>query len=43
MYAVTIAAGAIGEWNYYVLGSAIEIVLLGAVVAFAWTWPKHKT
>ena len=25
VYALTIIAGAIGEWNYYILGSAIEI------------------
>ena len=37
MYAVTIVAGAIGEWTYYVLGSAIEVALLAAVVYYAWT------
>ena len=41
VYAVTIVAGAIGEWSYYVLGSAIEVVLLAAVVYYAWTWPKE--
>ena len=25
IYALTIIAGAIGEWNYYILGSAIEV------------------
>jgi cbb3-type cytochrome oxidase subunit 3 len=40
LYALTIVAGAIGEWNYYVLGSAIEVALLGAVVYYASTWPK---
>lgn len=39
IYTVTIIAGAIGEWNYYVLGSAIEVALLAAVVYHAWTWP----
>jgi len=45
MYALTIIAGAIGEWNYYILGSAIEVVQLGAIVYYAWTWPKetHRT
>jgi hypothetical protein len=40
MYALTITAGAIGEWNYYVLGSATEVALLAAIVYYAWTWPK---
>ena len=40
LYAVTIAAGAIGEWNYYILGSLTEAALLAAVVYYAWTWPK---
>ena len=41
LYAVTIVAGAIGEWNYYIFGSAVEVALLGAIVYFAWTWPKE--
>ena len=40
IYALTIIAGAIGEWNYYILGSAIEVALLAAIVYLAWTWPK---
>ena len=40
LYALTIVAGAIGEWNYYVLGSAIEVALLAAVAYYAWTWPR---
>src|SRR5688572_32822476 len=28
VYALTIVAGAIGEWNYYILGSAVEVALL---------------
>ncbi len=39
MYALTIIAGAIGEWTYYILGSVIEVGLLAAVVYYAWTWP----
>lgn len=35
-------AGAIGEWNYYILGSAIEVALLAAVAYYAWTWPKEN-
>ncbi len=38
-YALTIIAGAIGEWSYYILGSAVEVALLAAVVYYAWTWP----
>jgi Family of unknown function (DUF6326) len=41
IYALTIVAGAIGEWSYYILGSAIEIALLAAVAYYAWTWPKE--
>jgi hypothetical protein len=42
VYALTIIAGAIGEWNYYILGSAIEVALLAAVVYYAWTWPRES-
>ena len=41
VYALTIIAGAIGEWGYYILGSAIEVALLAAIVYYAWTWPKQ--
>jgi hypothetical protein len=41
IYALTSVAGAIGEWNYYILGSAIEVALLAAIVYYAWTWPKE--
>ena len=41
IYALTIIAGAIGEWNYYILGSAIEVMLLAAIVYYAWTWPQE--
>ena len=40
LYALTIAGSAVGEWNYFILGSAIEVVLLASVVYYAWTWPK---
>jgi hypothetical protein len=40
LYALTIVAGAIGEWNYYILASAIEVALLAAVVYYASTWPR---
>ncbi len=41
IYALTIIGGAIGEWNYYILGSVLEVALLGAIVYYAWTWPKE--
>ena len=41
IYALTIVAGVIGEWSYYVFGSAIEVALLAGVVYYAWTWPKE--
>ena len=41
VYALTIIAGAIGEWGYYILGSAIEVALFAAVVYYAWTWPEE--
>jgi hypothetical protein len=40
VYAATIAAGAIGEWSYYVLGSAVEVAMLAGIARYAWTWPK---
>lgn len=38
VYAVTVVGSAVGEWGYFVLGSAAEVALLGAVVYHAWTW-----
>jgi len=41
IYAVSIIASCIGEtWGYYLLGSAVEVVLLVAIVRTAWTWPR---
>jgi Family of unknown function (DUF6326) len=40
LYAVSIIASCIGEtWVYYLLGSAVEVVLLVAIVRTAWVWP----
>lgn len=40
-YVLTIGGGAVGESHYYyLLGSAVEVLLLLAVVGYAWTWPK---
>ena len=41
VYAATIIVGAIGEWSYYTLGSAIEAALLAAIAYYAWTWPRE--
>jgi Family of unknown function (DUF6326) len=41
VYALTIIGGAVGEWNYYILGSVVEAALLAAVVYYAWTWPRE--
>ena len=40
LYALTIVGSAVGEWNYYILGSAIEVALLAGIAYYAWTWPK---
>jgi len=40
VYAVTIAGGCIGEtWIFYLLGSAVELVLLAMIARLAWRWP----
>jgi len=41
IYVLTVIGAAIGEWNYFILGSAIEAALLAAIVYYAWTWPKE--
>jgi len=43
LYALTIVAGAIGEWSYYILGSVVEAALLAGVVYYAATWPKQAS
>ena len=40
IYGLTIVGGAVGEWNYYILGSAIEVALLVGIAYYAWAWPK---
>ena len=42
VYALSIVGGAVGEWNYYLLGSAAEVALLAVVVHHAWTWPASS-
>lgn len=44
LYAVIIIALCIGEtWVYYLLGSAVEVVLLLAIARSAWTWPAPRS
>ena len=40
LYALTIAGSAVGEWNYFILGSLTEAALLACIAYYAWTWPK---
>ena len=43
LYMITIIVLAIGEtWTYYVLGSAIEVILLVAIARTAWKWPPPQ-
>ncbi len=43
LYAVTIVVSCIGEtWVYYLLGSAVEVVLLLAIARTAWKWPRRE-
>ncbi|MCY7299879.1 MAG: DUF6326 family protein [Ilumatobacteraceae bacterium] len=40
VYALTIVAATIGEWNFYLLASAVEVAQLAAIVHYARTWPR---
>jgi hypothetical protein len=43
LYAVSVVAAAIGEtWAYYFVGSVVEVVLLAAIAAVAWSWPRSS-
>ena len=42
LYALTITAALIGEWNYFILGSVVEIGLLATIVYYAWAWPQER-
>jgi len=44
VYLVSIVATVIGEsWIYYILGSAVEIVILATITYVAWTWQRVPT
>ncbi|MGC1494818.1 MAG: DUF6326 family protein [Sulfitobacter sp.] len=40
LYGITIIGAAVGEWHYYVFGSALEVILLMLIVMFAYKWPR---
>ncbi|MCU0295647.1 MAG: DUF6326 family protein [Candidatus Nanopelagicales bacterium] len=41
VYALTIVGAAVGEGNYYyLLGTAVEVLLLAGITYVAWTWPR---
>lgn len=39
-YLITVVASAFDDWAYFVVGSAVEAVLLSAIAWLAWTWPS---
>jgi Family of unknown function (DUF6326) len=41
-YVLTIVVSAIGEWSYFILGSAVELAFLAAIAYYAWTWPRES-
>jgi len=42
LYLASVVLSAVGEtWIYYLLGSAVEVLLLLAIAWMAWTWPKR--
>jgi len=41
LYILTIIGASIGEkWAYYLMGSAIEVILLGILIYYCVKWPK---
>lgn len=41
VYVVTVVGSMVGEtWVYYLLGSAVEVLLLLAITWTAWRWPR---
>jgi hypothetical protein len=44
VHAASIAVTMVGEtWLYYLLGNAVEVVLLLAGARVAWTWRRRPT
>ena len=43
VYVISIVVSCLGEhWAYYILGSAVEVVLLAAIARTAWKWPPPQ-
>ena len=43
LYVITVVASCIGEdWIYFLLGSAIEVVLFALIARLAWRWPVQE-
>jgi hypothetical protein len=43
LYMISIIVSCIGEkWVYYILGSIVEVILLGAIARSAWKWPPYQ-
>lgn len=41
LYIASVVVSMIGEtWVYFILGSVVEVLLLGAIARIAWTWSK---
>jgi hypothetical protein len=43
LFLITVIGGAIGEWGYYVLGSAVEAILLVGVIALSSRWTRPSS
>src|SRR3954452_23489557 len=42
LYAVSVVLSAVGEsWIYYLLGSAVEVLILLGIAWTAWKWPTR--
>jgi hypothetical protein len=41
LYVVTIVGQGVDEWTYYNVGSIIEVIALGVIAFYAWSWPKQ--
>ena len=42
LYGLTVMVSAFDDWTYFVIGSAIEALLLAGIVYTAWTWPHER-
>lgn len=41
-YILTIIGASLGEeWKYFLIGSFIEVVLLGLIINYCWKWPRN--